>query len=281
MNYFKTTLLLAVLTALLVLIGNIFAGTNGMIIAFVIAVGLNFFSYWYSDKMVLKMYRAQPVEEHDAPQLYSIVRSLTQQMGMPMPGVYIIPTDALNAFATGRNPSHAAVAATRGILNILDRDELEGVLAHELAHVEHRDILLSSIAATIAGAITILASMARWSAIFGFGGRDRNNNIIGVLATAILAPIAAGMIQMAVSRSREFHADEGGARISKKPLALASALEKLENYSQRRPLQFANKNTAHLFIVNPLRGKDFSSLFRTHPPTEERIKRLRSMTGNH
>lgn len=280
MNYLKTTLLLAALTGLLIIVGGIIGGRNGMVIAFGIAIAMNFFSYWYSDKMVLKMYRAKQVSESQAPQLYSTVRSLTQRMGMPMPTIHIIPTDAPNAFATGRNPEHAAVAATQGILNILNQDELEGVLAHELAHVEHRDILLSSIAATVAGAITILASMARWAAIFGgFGGRDRDGgNLISMLAMAILAPIAAGLIQMAISRSREFHADEGGANLSRKPEALASALEKLENYSKKRPMQGASPSTAHLFIVNPLAAKGFANLFRTHPPTTERIKRLREMS---
>jgi len=280
MNYLKTTLLMAALTGLLIIVGGLIGGRGGMMIAFVLAVGMNFFSYWFSDKIVLKIYRAKEVSEAEAPQLYRVVRKLTQQMGMPMPTVHIIPTDAPNAFATGRNPEHAAVAATQGILNILNQDELEGVLAHELAHVEHRDILISSIAATIAGAITILASMARWAAIFGgFGGRDRDGgNLISFLAMAILAPIAAGLIQMAISRSREFHADEGGAKISKKPEALASALQKLENYSKQRPMQGASPSTAHLFIVNPLTAKGFSNMFRTHPPTEERIKRLREMS---
>jgi len=278
MNYVKTTFLLAALTVILVLIGNVVGGRSGMMIAFGLALVMNFVSYWYSDKIVLKMYKAQETTERDNPKLYSIVRNMTQRMGIPMPKVYIIPMETPNAFATGRNPEHAAVAVTTGILDILNTDELEGVLAHELAHVEHRDILISTIAATIAGAITILASMARWAAIFGIGGRDENNNIVGMLAMAILAPIAAMMIQMAVSRSREYHADEGGAKISKKPLALASALEKLETYSKRRPMQQANANTAHLFIVNPLTKKSFASLFRTHPATEERIKRLRSMS---
>ncbi|MCF7804841.1 MAG: zinc metalloprotease HtpX [Candidatus Marinimicrobia bacterium] len=277
MNYFKTTILLAALTGLLIVIGNTLGGTNGAVFAFIIAIGMNFFSYWFSDKMVLKMYKAKPVDESQAPELYRVVRRLTQQMGMPMPSVHIIPMEAPNAFATGRNPEHAAVAVTEGILDILDKDELEGVLAHELAHVEHRDILISSIAATIAGAITLIASIARFAAIFGFGGRDGDNNLIGTLAMAFLAPIAAGLIQMAVSRSREYHADEGGARISKQPLALASALEKLEQYSKRTPMKAARENTAHLFIVNPLTKKGFANLFRTHPPTDERVKRLREM----
>jgi len=279
MNYLKTSLLLAALTGLLIIVGGLIGGRSGMVIAFGIAIVMNFFSYWYSDKIVLKMYRAKEVSESEAPQLYRTVRRLTQQMGMPMPNIFIIPTDAPNAFATGRKPEHAAVAATQGILNILNQDELEGVLAHELAHVEHRDILISSIAATVAGAITILASLARWAAIFGGFGRDRDGgNLISMLAMAILAPIAAGLIQMAISRSREFHADEGGAKLSKKPEALASALQKLENYSKQRPMQRANPSTAHLFIVNPLTAKGFATLFRTHPPTEERIRRLREMS---
>ncbi|HKJ68415.1 MAG TPA: zinc metalloprotease HtpX [bacterium] len=278
MNYLKTTVLLAALTVLLILAGNALGGTNGAILAFVLALGMNFISYWYSDKIILKMYGANEVSERDAPQLHGIVRNLTQRMSLPMPRVYIIPMEAPNAFATGRNPEHAAVAVTKGILDILNTDELEGVLAHELAHVQHRDILISTIAATIAGAITILASIARFSAIFGIGGRDENNNIVGLLAMAILAPVAAALIQLAVSRSREYHADEGGARISKKPLALASALEKLEANSKRRPMQRASTSTAHLFIVNPLTKEGFASLFRTHPSTEDRVRRLRSMT---
>lgn len=277
MNYLKTTVLLAALTVLLILAGNALGGTNGAVLAFVLALGMNFISYWYSDKIILKMYGAQEVSDRDAPQLHGIVRNLTQRMGIPMPRVHIIPMETPNAFATGRNPEHAAVGVTKGILDILNTDELEGVLAHELAHVQHRDILISTIAATIAGAITILASIARFSAIFGIGGRNENNNIVGLLAMAILAPIAAALIQLAVSRSREYHADEGGAQISKKPLALASALEKLETYSKRRPMQKASTSTAHLFIVNPLTKEGFASLFRTHPSTEDRVKRLRGM----
>jgi len=279
MNYFKTAILLAALTALLIIIGNMLGGTNGAVIAFVIALAMNFFSYWYSDKVVLRMYKAQEVDEREDPKLYSIIRSLAQRRGLPMPAVYIIPTETPNAFATGRDPEHAAVAVTKGIMEILNDDELEGVLAHELSHVEHRDILISTIASTIAGAITMLAMMARWAAIFGLGGRDENNNLFATLALAILAPIAAGLIQMAISRSREYHADEGGAELSKKPLALASALEKMENYARRKPMQNAREHTAHLFIVNPLSGEGFASLFRTHPSTEERIKRLREMAG--
>ncbi len=278
MNYLKTAVLLAALTGLLVALGNALGGTNGAIIAFVIALGMNFFSYWYSDKLVLKMYQAREVDEREAPKLHGIVRNLTQRMGMPMPRVHIIPNETPNAFATGRDPQHAAVAVTQGILDILNDDELEGVLAHELAHVEHRDILISTIAATVAGAITMLAMMARWAAIFGIGGRDQDSNIFATLALAIVTPIAAGLIQMAISRSREYHADEGGARISKKPLALASALEKLERYSERRPMANARENTAHLFIVNPLKGERFAKMFSTHPSTEERVKRLREMS---
>jgi len=277
MNYLKTAVLLATLTAVLILVGGAIGGRNGAVIAFVLALAMNFISYWYSDKIVLRMYRAKEVSESEAPKLYSIVRGLTQRIGMPMPTVHIIPTDTPNAFATGRNPDHAAVAVTQGIRDILNSDELEGVLAHELAHVVHRDILISTVAATIAGAITILAYMARWATIFGIGGRDENNNIIGVLAMAILAPIAAAMIQLAISRSREYHADEGGAEFSKKPLALASALEKLEDYSKRRPMQRVNTSTAHMFIVNPLTKQGLAGLFRTHPSTSDRIKRLREM----
>ncbi|MDK2825289.1 MAG: heat shock protein HtpX [Methanolobus sp.] len=283
-NMLKTTLLLASLTGLLVIVGQLLGGTSGMIIAFIFAIILNFGSYWYSDKIVLKMYRAQEVTSVEAPQLYGIVQKLAMRANLPMPKVYIVNTAMPNAFATGRDPQHAAVAATTGILDLLNAEELEGVLAHELSHVKHRDTLISAIAATIAGVITMIATWVKWAAIFGgFGGRDSEGggNIIGFLALAIVAPIAATIIQLAISRSREFAADEEGARISQKPWALASALEKLEygsnNYRPRRGDVQASETTAHMFIVNPLKGHSLMNLFRTHPATDERIRRLRAM----
>nr|WP_321497873.1 zinc metalloprotease HtpX [uncultured Methanolobus sp.] len=283
-NMLKTTLLLASLTGLLVIVGQLLGGTSGMVIAFVFALIMNFGSYWYSDKIVLKMYRAQEVTATEAPQLYGIVQKLAMRANLPMPKVYIVNTSMPNAFATGRDPQHAAVAATTGILDLLNAEELEGVLAHELAHVKHRDTLISAVAATVAGVITMIATWVKWAAIFGgFGGRDDNgaNNIIGFLALAIVAPIAATVIQLAISRSREFAADEEGARISQKPWALASALEKLEygssNYRPGRGDVQASETTAHMFIVNPLKGHSLMNLFRTHPTTEERIRRLRAM----
>jgi len=283
-NMLKTTLLLATLTGLLVIVGQMVGGTSGMIIAFIFAVIMNFGTYWYSDKIVLKMYRAQEVTAADYPDLYGIVQKLVLRANLPMPKVYIVHTSMPNAFATGRNPQHAAVAATTGILDLLNAEELEGVLAHELAHVRNRDTLISAIAATIAGVITMLATWAQWAAIFGgIGGRDNegNGNIIGFIALAIVAPIAATIIQLAISRSREFAADAEGARISQKPWALANALEKLEygstHYRERKGDVQASQSTAHMFIVNPLKGSTLMNLFRTHPVTEERIKRLRAM----
>ncbi|WP_445474610.1 zinc metalloprotease HtpX [Methanococcoides methylutens] len=283
-NMFKTTLLLASLTGLLVIVGNLIGGTSGMIIAFAFAIILNFGSYWYSDKIVLKMYHAKEVTESESPKLYEIVRNLAMRADLPMPKVYIVETSMPNAFATGRDPKHAAVAATTGILNLLTAEEIEGVLAHELAHVKNRDTLISAVAATIAGVITMIATWARWAAIFGgIGGRDDNgaNNIVGFIALAIVAPLAATIIQLAISRSREFAADAEGARISQKPWALASALSKLEygaqNYQPRRNDVQPSGNTAHMFIVNPLRGSSLMNLFRTHPSTEERVRRLNSM----
>ena len=276
MNGLKITLLLVGLTVLFVFVGGMIGGRNGMYIAFAIAVAMNFFSYWFSDKMVLKMYRARPADERADAQLISIVRSASQSAALPMPKVYIIPTKAPNAFATGRNKDHAAVAATEGIIALLTPDELSGVIGHELAHVQNRDILIGSIAATLAGAIGILASMARWGAMFGgYGSRDdRNGGIFGLLVMSIVAPLAAMLIQMAISRSREYKADKVGSIISGKPLALASALEKLH----RAPVQLnldSKPATAHLFIANPLSGKGMANLFSTHPPVEERVKRLR------
>ncbi len=278
MNGLKTMFLLTALTVLFLIIGLALGGRQGMIIAFVFAVVLNFFSYWFSDKIVLKIYRAREITEADNARMFRIVRAQTQMAELPMPRVYIIPSASPNAFATGRNPSHAAVAATEGILQLLSDDELEGVIGHELAHVKNRDILTQTIAATVAGAISMLAYMARWTAIFGgYGGRDsRGGGGIGMLIMAIVAPIAAMFIQMAISRSREYAADAEGARICGRPLSLASALKKLHEGSKRRPLN-ANPSTAHLFIVSPLSGKGLANLFSTHPPVEERIDRLEKM----
>jgi len=280
MNSLKTVILLGLLTGLLMFLGGLFGGKTGVTIAFLFAVIMNFGAYWFSDKIVLSMYHAQEVSEQEAPELYTIVKTLTLKAGLPMPRVYIIPTDTPNAFATGRNENHAAVAVTEGILRILNRDELEGVLAHELTHIKNRDILISSIAATIAGAIMMLANMAQWAAIFGGARSDDDEGnaggIIGLLLMAILAPIAATLIQMAISRSREYMADEGGAKISGKPYGLASALEKLAQASHIVPME-ANPSTAHMFIVNPLSGRALMNLFSTHPPIEERIARLRRM----
>lgn len=255
-----------------------------MVFAFFFACVMNFGSYWFSDKIVLAMYAAKPASEENAPEVYSIVRELCRKAALPLPKIYIIPTQAPNAFATGRNPEHAVVAVTEGILKILDRDELSGVLGHELAHVKHRDILISSIAATLAGAVSMLANMARWSLMFGGGMRDRDNerhgNPLALLATVILVPIAAMLIQLAVSRSREFDADEAGAEIDGHPERLASALQKLESSRKAIPFRGADPSTAHLFIVNPLSGDFFASLFSTHPSTKERVERLLKMRGN-
>lgn len=277
MNRLKTTLLLSLLTVLLVLIGSAVGGRSGMIFAFFMAGAMNFFSYWFSDKIVLKMYGAQEIGEHDHPAFYGMVRRLARQAGLPMPKVYIIPDDSPNAFATGRNPEHAAVAATAGVLRILSPEELEGVMAHELAHVQNRDILVGTIAATFAGAISMIGNMLQWGAMFGAGRSDDeegSGGLIGSLAMAIIAPIAAMLIQMAVSRSREYLADETGAAICGKPLALASALNKLQTASRMLPMHEARPATAHMFIVNPLTGGALMNLFSTHPPMEERIARL-------
>jgi heat shock protein HtpX len=279
MNTFKTALLLTALTLCLVFLGEHYGGRNGMILAFLFAAGMNFFSYFFSDKLALAMYRAQPATREDLPRVYQVVERMTQRIGLPMPKIYVIPSDSPNAFATGRNPKHASVAVTQGILNLLNDDELEGVLAHELGHVRNRDILTSSIAATLAGAITLLARMGYFAALFGgYGGdsrdRDRGGGGIGGLLMLILAPIAATLIQLAISRSREYEADATGAQITGNPYALATALEKLDAYSKRLPLQ-ASPSNAHLFIVQPLlSGRDFASLFATHPPIPKRIERL-------
>ena len=274
-NTFKTAFLLTALTLLLLFLGRILGGQNGMVIALVIAAVLNFISYFYSDKIALTMYRAQPVTREQLPRAYAIVERLTQKIGIPMPKMYVIPTDSPNAFATGRNPNHASVAVTQGILNLLNDEELEGVLAHELGHVRNRDILISSIAATVAGAITYLAEIGRWGMIFGGYDRDDNNRGGGFAALfmLILAPIAAFLIQLAVSRSREYQADETGAHFTGNPYALASALAKLDAYSKRLPLK-ATPSTAHLFIIQPFLGMNMMGLFQTHPPIAKRIERL-------
>jgi len=279
MNALRTTLLLGLLSCLLIIAGGAIGGRSGMTFALVMAGVMNLVSYWFSDKIVLSMYGARQVSEADYPEFYGMVRQLAISAGMPMPKVYLIESDTPNAFATGRNPEHAAVAATTGILRILSREELMGVMAHELTHVRNRDILISSIAATIAGAITYLAHMAQWAAMFG-AGRDSDDEggggMFGMILMAILAPIAAMLIQMAISRSREFGADTGGAEISGNPLYLAGALRKLEMANQQIPMD-ANPATAHMFIVNPLSGSGMMSLFSTHPPLEERIRRLEAM----
>lgn len=282
MNMIKTTFFLSLLTVLMVLMGSAIGGQSGMFIAFFMALAMNFFSYWFSDKIVLKMYAAREIGENDYPAYYGTVRRLAIQTGLPMPKVYIIPSESPNAFATGRNPSHAAVAATDGILRILSPEELEGVMAHELAHVRNRDILISTIAATFAGAISMLGTMLQWGAILGAGRGDNDERggiggMVGSLAMAIIAPIAAMLIQMAVSRSREYLADESGAGICGRPLALAGALRKLHNASQDIPMLEARPATAHMFIVNPLTGGGMMALFSTHPPMEERIARLEAL----
>lgn len=274
-NTFKTAFLLTALTLLLMFIGRYFGGQNGMLIALLFAAVMNFISYFFSDKIALAMYRAQPVTREQLPRAYQIVERLTQRTGLPMPKIYVLPTDSPNAFATGRNPAHASVAVTQGILNLLSDEELEGVLAHELGHVRNRDILISSIAATIAGAVTMLAQMGKWAMIFGGmqrDDRDRGGGIAALLML-ILAPIAAMLIQLAVSRSREYQADATGAELTHNPYALASALAKLDAYSKRVPM-VATPSTAHLFIVQPLLGMNFANLFSTHPPIAKRIERL-------
>ncbi len=279
MNTMKTTFLMALLMVLAVGLGYMFGGKGGMMIAFVFALLMNVFSYWFSDKLVLKMYKAQPVTETDQPRLYNMVRELSQRAQLPMPKVYVIPSDTPNAFATGRNPQHAAVAVTSGIMRILNENELRGVIGHELAHVKHRDILIGTIAAVFAGAISMIANMAQFAAIFGGGRSDdeRGGGGLGVLVMAIVAPIAAMMIQMAISRSREYLADAGGAKFHGNPRDLANALRKLHTASQRVPMD-ASPATAHMFIVNPLFGRGgFTSLFSTHPPMEERVRRLEEM----
>ena len=280
MNYFKTGVLLLALMLLLVWIGSMFGGRQGAAIAFIFALLLNFGSYWFSDKIVLAMYKAKEVTKFEAPELYEIVEELIIDAALPMPKVCVIPINVPNAFATGRDPQHAAVCVTQGILNTLNSDELKGVLAHELAHIKNRDTLIMTVAASVAGAVMMLAYMARWAAIFGgVGGRNSRGsggNIMGLIAISILAPVAAMVVQLAISRTREYAADKSGAGFAHSPFGLASALKKLENAARRHPTQ-TSPNTAHLFIVNPLRGNFLATLFSTHPPMAERIKRLNSM----
>jgi len=280
MNFLKTAFLLSALTLLLVFVGRAIGGEQGMVFAFLFACVMNLGAYWFSDKLVLAMYRAQPLSESEAPSLHGMVRALADRAGMPMPKIYMIPSPAPNAFATGRNPRHAVVAVTQGILTLLSESELKGVLGHELAHVQHRDILIASVAATIAGAISMLSDMARWALMFGGGrrdSRDRGANPLVLIVMIIVAPLAALLIQLAVSRSREFHADEEGARLAENPLPWASALKKLDAGARKIPMLEATPATAHLFIVNPLRADALAKLFSTHPPVEERIERLERM----
>lgn len=276
----KTGLLLGLLTAIVLLIGQAIGGRGGLMLAFLFALVMNVGSYWFSDRIVLSMYRARELAPEDAPALHAMVDELSAQAGIPKPRLYVIPQDSPNAFATGRNPDHAAVAVTQGIMQLLSPEELRGVIAHELAHVKNRDILVQSVAAVLAGAIVMLANWVKWTAIFGFGRGDdeEGGNPLAALALAIVAPIAATIIQFAISRSREYLADETGARISRSPMSLAGALEKLNSWSQRVPLH-GNQATENMFIVNPFSGRGMASLFSTHPPIEERVARLRGMAG--
>jgi heat shock protein HtpX len=285
LNRFKTTLLLTLLTLLMVGMGSAIGGTRGALAAFLMAAVMNFVSYWYSDRIVLRMYGAQEVSAGDYPLFHGMIARLAQKAGLPMPKVYIIPSDSPNAFATGRNPEHAAVAATEGILRILSPEEIEGVMAHELAHVKNRDILVSTIAATFAGAISMLGNMLQWGAMLGAGRSSDeeggSGGLFGTLAMAIIAPITAMLIQMAVSRSREYLADASGAAICGNPIALAGALRKLRNASRMMPMQEASPASAHMFIVNPLTGGGVMALFSTHPPMEERIRRLEAAASGY
>lgn len=280
-NTLKTTLLLGLLTGIVMWFGQYLGGSHGLMIAFVFATLMNFGSYWFPDKLVLAMYRAQPVDANSAPDLYRIVHNLATRASLPMPKLFVIPSDAANAFATGRNPEHAAVAVTEGIVRLMSAEELEGVLAHELSHVKNRDILISSIAATLAGVIMMLANMLRWAAIFGGGSRDdreHGGGLFGLIAMSIFAPLAAMLIQFAISRSREYQADASAAQLLHTGEPLARALEKLASAAQRVPLD-ASPQTAHMFIVNPLSGRSLASLFSTHPPLDERVRRLRGQSA--
>jgi heat shock protein HtpX len=281
MNGFKTVILMTLMMVLFLLVGNLLGGEQGMIMAFLFSLILNFGAYWFSDKIVLTMYRAQQVTRASAPQLFDIVEKLANKAELPMPKVYIMDNPTPNAFATGRNPNNGAVAVTTGIMNMLNREELEGVIAHELAHIKNRDILVSTIAATLVGTITFIARMAGYAAMFGGSSRDdnRGGNVFYELALLIIAPIAAVLIQLAISRSREYMADEGGAQISGKPLGLANALNKLSKANEMLPMAHAGASSAHMFIVNPLSGRSLMKLFSTHPPLEERIERLKEIAA--
>ncbi|MFP3979990.1 MAG: zinc metalloprotease HtpX [Desulfobacterales bacterium] len=279
-NQIRTTILLAVLTVIIMAIGRVLGGTGGMVIALLFAGAMNFFSYWYSDKIVLKMYKAREVGRNEAPEFYNVVAELTGRAGLPMPRLCVIPQQAPNAFATGRNPDHAVVAVTEGLLRYMNHQELSGVIAHELGHVKNRDILIGSIAATLAGAIMLIANFARWAAIFGgFSGDDgdEGGGFLGLLAMSIIAPIAAVLVQAAISRSREYLADSTSANITGNPEGLASALEKLDAYTKQIPMQ-ADASTAHMFIANPVSGRSMMQLFSTHPPIADRVSRLRGAT---
>lgn len=278
MNGFKTALLMGALIGLFMLIGGLLGGRGGMMMAFVFALVMNFSMYWFSDTLVLKMYRAQELPADRAPAIHRMVATIAQAAGIPKPRVYFLPMPVPNAFATGRSPEHSVVAVTKGLLEMLDDSEIEGVLAHEIGHIKNRDTLVSTVAAAMAGAIMMLASWARWGAIFGIGRSDDDNNILELLVMAFLAPVAALLIQMGISRSREYMADETAARLTRNPLGLASALAKIGAVSKRYPLR-GNNATSHLFIVNPFRGGGLSGLFSTHPPVEERINRLRRLTA--
>ncbi len=280
MNNIRTLLLMTLLTVLVIFIGNVLGGQSGMVMGFVLAAAMNFGSYWFSDKIVLKMYGAQELTRSEAPELFAMTEEMTRKGGLPMPKLYMIPGDQPNAFATGRNPEHAAVAVTEGIMRLLPRDELKGVIGHELAHIKHRDILIGSIAATMAGAISMIANIAQWGMIFGGGRSDdeEGGSPIAALAMMIIAPIAAMLIQMAISRSREFLADEGGAQLAGNPRSLASALKRLHAGVQQIPMH-ATPATAHMFIVSPLLGGGLMNLFSTHPPMEERVARLEAMAS--
>jgi heat shock protein HtpX len=281
MNGFKTAILMTIMMVLFLIVGNLIGGERGMMFAFVISLVMNFGSYWFSDKIVLTIYGAKEVTREEYPQLYDIVENLSQRADLPMPKVYVMDNPTPNAFATGRNPNHSAVAVTTGIMKILNREELEGVISHELTHVKNRDILVGTIAATLVGTITMIARMAGWAAMFGGGGRDSRDrdNVFADLALIIIAPIAAMLIQLAISRSREYMADSGGAQISGNPLALASALSKLQKGNELIPLANAGTSSAHMFIVNPLSGRSLMKLFSTHPPIEERIERLQEIAA--
>lgn len=277
LNQLKTGILLGLLTALLIMFGRFLGGQVGMVLGFVLAVVMNFGSYWFSDKIVLSMYRARELSPHEAPAVHQIVEELAARAGLPKPRVYLIPEQAPNAFATGRSPKHSAVAVTEGILRLLSPEELKGVLGHELGHIQHRDILIQTIAATLAGVIMFVANIVKWGAIFGFGGSDdEGGNPLLALVLAIVAPIAAMLIQMAISRSREYLADDAGAKLAGNPLYLASALSKLDSYGRQVPFTQTNPATAHMFIVSPFLGQSLASLFSTHPPIEERIRRLQA-----